>query len=128
MIGTLFANFFRFALLVLLQALVIDHIDVANGWVTPYLYVLALLMLPLSTPTWATLVIGFITGLALDFFSDTPGMHAGAGTVLAYARVLVLRALAPREGYDPLQRATVADMGLAWFLTYAGILVLIPHL
>jgi rod shape-determining protein MreD len=128
MIGTVIANLFRFVLLGLLQALLVDHIDVANSWVVPYLYVLALLMLPLNTPNWATLVIGFLTGLVMDLFSSTPGMHASACTVMAYARIFMLRALAPREGYDPLQRATVADMGLAWFITYAGMLVLVHHL
>jgi rod shape-determining protein MreD len=128
MIGTLFANFFRFLLLVLLQALVIDHIDLAHGWVVPYIYVLFLLMLPLDTPTWLTLLIGFATGMVMDLFSSTPGMHASACTVMAFARTLVLRALAPREGYDQGQRATVADMGLAWFMTYAGLLVLLHHL
>ena len=127
MIGTVIANFFRFLMLLLLQALVIDHVDLANGWVVPYLYVLFLLMLPLDTPAWATLLIGFCTGFVMDLFSSTPGLHASACTVLAYARTLLLRALAPREGYDQGQRATVADMGLAWFMTYAGLLVLLHH-
>lgn len=128
MIGTVVANFFRFLILILLQALVIDHVDLANGWVAPYLYVLFLLMLPLDTPPWAALLIGFLTGMVLDLFSSTPGLHASACTVMAYVRTLLLRALAPREGYDQGQRATVADMGLAWFMTYAGLLVLVHHL
>ncbi len=127
MIGTVLANIMRFVLLVLLQALVIDHMDVANGWVVPYLYVLFILMLPIALPLWASLLLGFAIGFTMDLFSSTPGMHASACTVMAYARSLMLRALAPREGYEIGRRAALADMGLAWFMTYGGVLILIHH-
>ncbi len=128
MIATVIANVLRFMLLVLLQALVIDHIDLMNGWVVPYLYVLFIIMLPVDTPTWAVLLIGFVTGSVMDFFSSTPGMHAGACVMMSYARVFMLRALAPREGYDRSMRPTIPQMGLAWFMTFAGVLVLVHHL
>lgn len=128
MISAVLGNLFRFVFLVLLQALILDHIDLANGWVVPYLYVLFILMLPLDTPPWATMLTGFAAGMVIDFFSSTPGMHATACTVMAYARTLMLRALAPREGYDQGQRATVSDMGIAWFMTYAGVLIALHHL
>lgn len=117
-----------FLLLVLLQALVLDHLDLAHGWVVPYLYVLFIIGLPFNTPPWATLVLGFVLGLAMDFFSSTPGLHAGACTLMAYARLLMLRILAPRDGYDPLKRPDVQHMGLTWYMTFAGVLVLIHHL
>ncbi|MEZ4737810.1 MAG: hypothetical protein R2818_00220 [Flavobacteriales bacterium] len=53
MIVTVLANLQRFILLVLLQVLVLDHLDVANGFMVPYLYVLFLLMLPIELPAWA---------------------------------------------------------------------------
>ena len=46
MITTIGANLLRFMVLLLLQVLVLDHLDVANGYMVPYLYVLFLLMLP----------------------------------------------------------------------------------
>ncbi|MBL0127221.1 MAG: hypothetical protein IPP83_07120 [Flavobacteriales bacterium] len=39
----------------LLQVLVLDHLDIANGWMVPYLYPLFLLMLPFELPAWASL-------------------------------------------------------------------------
>lgn len=128
MITTLIGNLVRFVLLILVQALVIDHIDLAHGWVVPYLYVLFIIMLPFNTPPWATLVLGFVTGLAMDFFSSTPGMHTSACVLMAFARLLMLRLLAPREGYDPGKRPIIAHMGLAWFMTFAGVLVTVHHL
>ncbi|MBS1498762.1 MAG: rod shape-determining protein MreD [Bacteroidetes bacterium] len=128
MIGTLTNNLARFIILVLLQVFLLDHVDLANGWVVPYLYLLFLLMLPLDLPLWAGLILGFGTGMVMDLFSSTPGLHATACTVMMYGRALMLRALAPREGYDQQDRATITRMGLAWFVTYAGILILLHHL
>jgi rod shape-determining protein MreD len=128
MIGTILTNLARFIILVLVQVLLIDHIDLANGWVVPYVYVLFLLMLPLDIPHWEALLVGFGTGLVMDLFGNTPGIHTVACTVMVYARALMLRALAPREGFDPTDRATIAHMGLTWFITYAGVLILIHHL
>lgn len=128
MTATISRHILAFIVLVLLQALVLDHLDLANGWVVPYLYVLFIIGLPFDTPPWATLVLGFLLGMAMDFFTSTPGMHAGACTVMAYARLLMLRILAPREGYDPIKRPTVQHMGLNWYMTFAGTLVLVHHL
>ena len=128
MIGTLIANQLRFITLMFLQVLVLDHLDVASGWMVPYLYVLFLLMLPFELPAWAALLIGAFTGLMIDLFSSTPGMHMSACTVMMFARIRLLSIISPREGYEYGMRPTVPRMGLAWFLTYAGVLILIHHL
>lgn len=128
MISTVLANILRFVLLVLLQVLVLDHLDVANGFMVPYLYVLFLLMLPIELPAWAQLTLGAITGLTLDLFSSTPGMHMSACVLMMYVRINLLRLLAPREGYEFGTRPTLPRMGFAWYVTYAGILILVHHL
>lgn len=128
MINTLFANILRLITLVLIQVLLLDHLDVANGYMVPYLYVLFLLMLPFELPGWAQLLIGAATGLILDAFSSTPGMHMGASTAMMFGRVHLLKLLAPREGYEFGMRPTAASMGLAWFITYAGLLIPLHHL
>lgn len=128
MITTVLGNILRFVVLILFQVMLLDHLDVANGWVVPYLYVLFLIMLPFETPPWAVLVIGFFTGLVMDLFSSTPGMHTSACVVMAYVRIQMLRLLAPREGYEFGKRPIIAHMGLAWFMTFAAVLVVVHHL
>lgn len=128
MIGTITSNIARFLVLLLLQVLVLDHMDLANGWITVYLYVLFILMLPFETPQWAVLLIGFVTGCVVDHFTNTPGLHASATVLLAFARHYVLRLLAPREGYEFGSRPNIPHMGPNWFMAYAGILVLVHHL
>ncbi|MBK7383455.1 MAG: rod shape-determining protein MreD [Flavobacteriales bacterium] len=128
MIVTIIANVFRFIALMLLQVLVLDHLDIANGWMVPYLYLLFLLMLPFELPAWASLLIGAFTGLVMDLFSNTPGMHMSACVIMMFVRLRWLKLIAPREGYEFGMRPTVPRMGLVWFVTYAGVLILIHHL
>jgi len=128
MIGRIARHTLQFIFLVLLQALVIDHVDLAHGWVVPYLYVLFIISLPFDTPPWATLLLGFALGMAMDFFSSTPGMHASACTVMAFARIWMLRLLEPRDGYDTGKRPVVQHMGIRWYMAFAGTLVVVHHL
>lgn len=128
MTSTIRHHILSFIVLVLLQALVLDHLDLANGWVVPYLYVLFLIALPFDTPPWATLLLGFALGMAMDFFSSTPGMHASACTVMAFARIWMLRLLEPRDGYDTGKRPVVQHMGIRWYMAFAGTLVVVHHL
>jgi len=127
MIGTILGHLLRFLALILLQVLVLDHLDVLNGYLIPYLYILFLLMLPIELPAWAQLTIGAITGLVMDLFTSTPGMHMSACVVMMYARINMLRLLAPREGYEFGARPTAPRMGLPWYITYAGVLILVHH-
>ena len=75
----------------------IDHIDLGNGWVVPFLYIFFILALPVELPVWAVLLLSAFAGLVMDFFSSTPGMHMSACVVMGFGRGYMLRALAPRR-------------------------------
>jgi len=117
---------FQFLFLVLLQALILNNIEV-NGYINPYLYILFMVLLPLETPRSASLFLGFLLGLSIDFFSGTWGMHASATVFLAFCRPFVLKIMAPREGYEFGQTASIRDMGFSWFISYAAILTVLHH-
>lgn len=117
----------RFVLLVLLQVVVINNINLANGLIVPFLYPLFILMLPLRTPGWLVLVLSTILGFCIDSFDNTMGLHASACVALAYFRGVVLKVISPREGYDFTQKATIQSMGSNWFMSYSVTLVLIHH-
>jgi len=46
------------------------------------------------------LVIGFITGLSLDYFTQTPGLHAAACLLIAYIRPFVINLLLPKDSTE----------------------------
>ncbi len=124
---TILNNIVRILFLILLQSVVVSRILLLDGLVLPMIYIFGLLMLPFSIPRWLLLLIGFVSGLIMDYFSGPLGLHTSACVVLAFAQPLMQRFLSPREGYDNSQRPTVQRMGLVWYLTYAGILTLFHH-
>ncbi len=127
MLNDIIGNIGRFVFLILFQGIILNDVNLMDGMAIPYLYVVIILMLPIETPRWLELIIGLVCGLSVDMFTNTLGIHASACVLLAYARPLMLRAIAPRDGYEFGQRATIQDMGLSWYLKYAGVLILLHH-
>jgi hypothetical protein len=60
-------------------------------------------------------------------FYDTMGMHAAAGVFMAYIRPSVLNLFSPREGYEFGTQPTIQYLGVPWFLSYSGILIVFHH-
>lgn len=116
-----------FILLVLLQVLVLNNMHL-SFLLNPYVYILFILLLPFETPGWAVLSLAFFLGLIMDAFSNTPGLHSMAIVLMAFSRKYLLQVMAPRDGYDQGQYPHYSNMGLVWFIIYAGILILIHHL
>ncbi len=126
MIKSLGKYIIRFLILVLLQVLVFNNIQV-SGFINPYYYILFILLLPFDTPRWSLPIIGFLLGLSVDLFTQTPGIHASATVMMAFARPYVLGFISPREGYEPGSYPTLFNYGLEWFLKYSVILICIHH-
>ena len=128
-------NFLRFCIIILIQVLILNKITL-RWWAQPtgfpvfipFLYPIFILLLPFETPVWALLVLGFLTGLTMDSFMNTAGMHAAAMVLIAYLRTNVLIALLPRPLSDyPNQSPGVKNMGWMPFLVYSGFLILVHH-
>lgn len=112
--------------LILFQLLVLNNIQF-SGFVNPYVYIMIILLLPSLTPAWALLLISFFTGLVIDLFSGSPGMHASASVMAGFARPYVLRLIAPRDGYESGSDLSMLIYGFRWFITYAAIIIVIHH-
>ena len=107
--------------------LIIKNIELGR-FINPFVYVLFILMLPFETPKWLLLVASFILGITIDMFYDTAGMHAAACVTMAYIRPGILKLFSPRDGYEFGTQPSIQYLGIPWFLSYAGILVVIHHL
>jgi hypothetical protein len=116
-----------FVLLILLQILLFDNI-MFSGYVNPYVYILIILLLPIEIPSWFLLIISFITGLMIDVFSGTIGMHTASTVLAGFVRPYVLRFIAPRDGYESGDAPSMSLYGSRWFFIYALIIVVIHHL
>lgn len=127
MINEVVRNSIRFVLLVLLQVLIVQNIHL-GAYVILFPYILFILLLPFETPKLLVMLIAFFTGLVIDMFYDTAGIHAAVCTLIGYSRHYVLKVLAPREGYDAGQSPTIQSMGAVWFITYSATIIFIHHL
>ncbi len=123
--STILTNAVRFVVLLLLQGLILRRIAMEWPYFHIVLYPLFILLLPLRTPRPLVILLGFIAGMAVDLFYQTPGLHASAATFTAFARALVLRYLEPRGGYNVNYSPTAWRLGLGWFLRYSAILMLL---
>ena len=128
MISGVLKHILRIGFLILLQGLVVNRLNLMDGMILPSVYVFGILMLPLATNRVALMVIGFIVGALVDSFTNTLGLHTSATVLMAFMQPVVLRVLSPREGYEPGLSPTIQDMGLTWYLAFAGMLTLIHHL
>jgi len=115
-----------FLVLILLQILLFNNIQF-SGYVNPYVYVLFILLLPVEIPAWLMLILSFGTGLIIDVFSGTPGMHSSATLLAGFVRPYILRLISPRDGYQSGVNPSMLIYGVRWFLLYAGFIVLIHH-
>ncbi len=118
----------KFVFFVLLQVILLNKIQISSLGITPYVYVLFILLLPFETPGWLILIFGFVTGLSVDAFDDTGGAHAAATVFIAFIRPTLLNAFSPREGYEYGKSPRIFHYGFNWFLKYLLTLLFIHHL
>jgi hypothetical protein len=126
-LSDLVKNIFRLLVFILVQVYILDIIHL-HRFVIPVLYFLFILWLPFGLTRISLLCIGFVTGLTLDYFTNTPGLHAAACVLIAYARPFVINLLIPKDTAEfnyrePSPRA----MGWAPYTVYAFVLTLLHH-
>lgn len=124
----LFRNIFRFILFLLIEVYVLNRVPHLHRFISPSLYFLFILWLPfVVSPRWL-LVIGFMTGLTLDYFTQTPGLHAAACVLIAYVRPFLIAVLTPRDSGDFNYREP-SPQSLLWapYFIYVLILTLLHH-
>jgi rod shape-determining protein MreD len=113
-------------LLVAFQVLVLNNLGISY-YINPYVYPLFIIMLPFSTPRWLLMLIAFVVGFTVDFFSNTAGMHAAATVFMAFLQPTVVRLFTSKTALETDDRPNIRTLGLTWFFTYASFLLLIHH-
>jgi rod shape-determining protein MreD len=78
--------------LILFGLLIILQIPLLHNWVFydvgfPFIYIGFLLFLPQNLGRGWVMIVGFVIGLLMDIFSNTPGMHAFATVLVCFVRL-----------------------------------------
>ena len=121
-------NSIRFVLFLLIQIIILNEVPPLHQFITPYLYFTFLLWLPFGTNRLTMTIIGFLLGFSLDIFTNTPGLHAAAATLVGYIRPTVLNVLLAQETSEEVNKEpSVGTMGWGPCLIYVFILTIIHH-
>ena len=123
--STITRHIIRFVALILVQALVLNNINFL-GYINPYIYILFIILYPISNNRMLFLFVCFLLGLILDMFLDSGGVHAAACVLIAYLRPVFLK-IAFGASYE-YQTVKFSQTEFGQRFTYFSFLIFIHHL
>jgi rod shape-determining protein MreD len=83
-------NIFRFTLLLSIQIIIFNKMNFL-GYISPYPYILFIILYPVNSNKAGLLVASFALGLLMDLFSNSAGFHASSCVILAFCRPYLFR-------------------------------------
>ena len=116
----------QFIVVVLLQVLLFNNMDYFY-LVSPYIYIIFLLDLPLNVKTPSLMLIAFLLGLTVDYFSNTMGLHTSACVLIGFLRNGYLKVLFSQLEFK-FQQPSIIQFGLTEYLKYAVGMVGLHHI
>jgi hypothetical protein len=115
-----------FLLYMVLQVLILRNI-VLFDYSFCFAYVAAILLLPAEVNRTFLLILGFLTGLLVDTFYNTLGMHAAATLLVAYLRPYWIQLQLETKSTADRLDISLSELGMAGYLLYLLPLVLVHH-
>ncbi len=88
--STILLNIVRFILLLAAQVIIFNNINLF-GFLTPFPYILFIILYPVDGNKVGLLLSSFLLGIMVDMFSNSGGVHAAACVMLAYARPTIFK-------------------------------------
>lgn len=126
--SSLLKNIIRFVLFILVQAFVLNKVPAIHQFVKPWLYFLFILWLPFSISRLGLLLVAFVFGLTMDYFSNTPGLHAAPCVLIAYVRPFIINLLLPQEKTEfSYAEPSIKSLGFAPYFLYALLLTILHN-
>ena len=116
----------RYILVMVLQVLLFDQLQLW-GACHPYIYLLCLLMMPITLPPIADMLIGGIIGLIMDMFCNSLGVHTASCILIMFLRPYLLGVILNDK--DRLnEQVSLRSIGMEAFIKYVVIMVVVHHL
>ena len=109
----------------LIQVLILNQLQLF-GICHPYVFILILIMMPITLPRSADMIIGALLGLLMDLFCNSLGVHMAACVLLTCLRRPMISNIVTDE--SRLNRQIDSKtIGQASFIKYAAVLIVIYH-
>jgi rod shape-determining protein MreD len=116
----------RYIIVMILQVLLFDQLQLL-GVCHPYIYILCLMMMPITLPHSADMIIGAVAGLIMDIFCNSLGIHTASCILLMFIRPYLLGGIVNDK--DRLnEQISLRTLGMEAMVKYVFILVFIHHL
>ena len=111
--------------MMVLQVLLVDQVQL-YGVCHPYIYVICLLMMPVTLSPKIDMLCGFVAGLLMDVFCNSLGVHMAACTLVMFSRRYILELIV--NDVDRLnEQISWRSLGAEAMIKYTVILVLVHH-
>lgn len=126
MARVLIFNIVRFVTLIILQIAVFKNIGYYN-LAALFPYILIILLFPTGISNFFLFLLALLTGLTVDAFYDSIGVHAAACVALAWFRIFFHKITLEVEEQQSFQTPSWGNMGFKWFSTYLLLGTLVHH-
>lgn len=120
-------NIIRFVVLVILQVSLFKNMGYYS-LATPFPYILILFLLPIGIPNLLLYLLALCTGLSIDAFYDSIGVHAAACVALAWFRIFFHKITLEVDVVNSYGTPAWSEMGFKWFSTYVLLGTLVHHI
>ncbi len=117
-------NIVRFFVLVFVQVTVFNNFYLF-GFITPYPYILFIILYPVNYNRYGLLISSFLLGLILDMFDNSGGVHTAACLILAYFRPYIFK-ISFGLSYE-YQTVKISSSSLQEQVVFVSISTLIHH-
>ena len=118
-------NTIRFISLLFLQVLIFNHANIF-GHINPMVYIAWVFLYPVKKTRGLFLILSFLLGFSIDFFSDSGGVNAFAITFIAYFRLPVLMAVLRKSDLDYAQ-FNLKTLSINKIILFISILTMMHH-
>jgi hypothetical protein len=126
--SSLLKNILRFIVFILVQVYILNQVPPLHKFLVPYVYFLFILWLPFNINRLLLLLIAFLYGLTLDFFTGWYGLYTAPTILIAYLRPFLLNLLIPQETTEQSYiEPSMRSMGPTPYSLYIVLLTFIHH-
>lgn len=88
--SALLVNIFRFIMLLTIQIVIFNNMNFL-GYISPFPYLLYIILYPVNSNRAGLVISSFLLGLVMDMFCNSGGTHAAACLILAYYRPYIFK-------------------------------------
>jgi hypothetical protein len=119
-------QFLSFALYIGVQVTIFRNLALFNVSFC-FIYLGFILFLPIDIDRILLLFLGFISGLIIDLFYDSVGIHTAASVMLAFLRPHWINVLTPQGGFNIGVSPSLRHLPFLWITRYLIPIILIHH-